>query len=378
MRFLHVCLSESWGGLEMAILKWNKILQEKGHSNFNVCTPNSPLAQALKEEGLPLVEWDSAHYFSPDFSFKLRKLVKEKKFHALILQNLRDLWIVSPALYNIKKTQLVGFCQMLVGVKKKDPLHKLVYKRLNHLLTLTDWQQTALLPYLPIKKEIFSTIPNFVDSKIFHPKLRSDDFRYQLGFKQEDFVIGIIGRIDEQKGQLELLKAFAKVSEQFKKVHLLIIGEPTLGEEKQEKYFNHLKEQVTKNKLDKKVHFMGFQKETQTLTANLDLFVLASHQETFGYVVIEAMACGVPVLGTQAGGVPEILDHGDCGFLCEPKNWEDMAKKLDFILNNPSERQEKADKGLIKARDFYDRNKVYDRFIELIQKSRPKVLKLVK
>lgn len=368
MRFLHICLSESWGGLEMAILKWNQILSEKGHKNTTICTPNSPLAQALKEECFPVIEWDSAHYFAPDFTWKLRKLVKQNKYHVVILQNLRDLWIVSPALLKLKKTKLVGFCQMLVDVNKKDPLHRLVYRRLDHLLTLTDWQQGALSPYLPVKKSTFKTIPNFVDTRIFHPHHRSENFRYNHGFSEDDFVIGIVGRIDEQKGQLELLKAFAKISKQFTKAQLLIVGEPTKGEPKQEKYFSHLKEQVTKNKLDQKVHFIGFQKETNVLTANLDLFVLASHQETFGYVVVEAMASGVPVLGTEAGGVPEILKQGECGFLCQPKDWEDMAKQLENILAHSDEREKKAKRGLDRARSFYDRENVYQRFIELLKK----------
>lgn len=367
-RFLHICLSESWGGLEMAVLRWNQILSQHGHYNMNICTPGSPLSRNLKLEALPLLEWDSAHYFSPDFTWKLRKLIQEKKFDAVVLQNLRDLWIVSPALYKENETLLIGFAQMLLSVKKTDFLHRLVYSRLDHLLTLTNWQQTALLPWLPVPPEKYKTIPNFVNTKVFHPDNRSDDFRYQLGFSKDDFVIGIIGRIDEQKGQLELLKAFAKISKNYRKARLVIVGEPTRGEERQEKYFNHLKEQTEKNDLSNQVHFFGFQKETQKITANFDLFVLASHQETFGFVVVEAMASGVPVLGTNAGGVPEILKQGELGFLCEPKRWEALSEKLVLILENKSLRDSKKEKALLWAREFYDRQKVYQRFINLIDR----------
>ena len=50
-RFLHIGLTESWGGLEMAVVKWNQVLSEQGHSNVNICTPQSPLAEELKEQG---------------------------------------------------------------------------------------------------------------------------------------------------------------------------------------------------------------------------------------------------------------------------------------------------------------------------------------
>jgi len=189
-----------------------------------------------------------------------------------------------------------------------------------------------------------------------------------MGFKKEDFVIGVIGRIDEQKGQLELLKAFSRISKKFGSTHLMIIGEATLGEPKQEAYFQHLKNQVTKNNLDKRVHFIGFQKDTRKYFANFDLFVLPSHEETFGFVVVEAMASGTPVLVTQAGGPPEIVQDGECGFLCQPKDWESIEEQLDFILSNTDIRTEKTQKALVRARDFYDRKAVYKNFMKILNK----------
>lgn len=363
---LHICLSESWGGLEMAVSKWNQILHENGHKNLTICTPQSPLAKDLTEKGFKTLQWDSANYFAPDFSLKLRKLLLTTHIDAVVLQNLRDLWIVSPALWGLKNINLLGFTQMLVGVKKKDLLHRLVYKPLTHALTLTDWQQQALAPYLPIAPHKYKTIPNFVDTNLFHPKWRSEDFRYQLGFQPEDFVIGVIGRIDRQKGQKELLEAFAKLKQKHSNVHLMIIGEPTLGEQQQEEYFRDLRDFVEKNNLDSRVHFKSFQKETHQLYANFDLFVLPSYQETFGFVVVEAMASGTPVLGTQAGGVPEILNQGRLGFLCKPKDSASIHKQLEHIINAPDERSDKAQLALERTRDFYDRTKVYQRFLQYL------------
>jgi glycosyltransferase involved in cell wall biosynthesis len=367
LNFLHICLTESWGGLEMAVSKWNEILKEHKHNNLNICTPGSPLSQDLQQKALPLLEWDSAHYFAPDFTWKLRKLVKQKKIDVVMLQNLRDLWIVSPALYALPDVKLVGFAQMLLSVKKTDFLHQWVYSRLDLLLTLTDWQQDALSPFLPVPALKYKTIPNFVDSQSFDPKHRSETGRRQLGFENTDFVIGVIGRIDEQKGQKELLEAFSLIAQKNKGTQLLIVGEPTRSEIQQATYFQNLKQQVSDLKLEKRVRFMGFQKETNKLFANLDLFVLPSYQETFGFVVVEAMASGTPVLATRAGGPPEILQDGQCGFLCEPKSANSIAEQLQVILDQPQERRERARRALKRARKFYDREAVYQRFIKLVR-----------
>ena len=59
-RILPICLSEAWGGLEMAVVKWNEVLDKNGHSNFNICTPETPLAKSLKKNSMHNLEWDSS------------------------------------------------------------------------------------------------------------------------------------------------------------------------------------------------------------------------------------------------------------------------------------------------------------------------------
>ncbi len=368
LNFLHICLSEGWGGLEMAVTRWNQVLKDNGHKNLNICTPDSPLSHDLKKNNFKTLEWESAHYFSPGFTYQLRKLVQQKKVDVVLLQNLRDLWIVSPALWKQDKIQLVGFTQMLVGVKKKDFLHQLIYCRLDHVCTLTDWQKKALMPYLPIKESKYKTIPNFVDVSRFKPSLRSLSVRSQMGYKEDDFLIGVMGRIDQQKGQKELLEAFSNLCRSRENLKLLIVGEPTRGESSQEKYFQKLKELVAQKKIEKQVSFISFQKEPQQLIANLDLFVMPSYRETFGFVLVEAMASGVPVLSTRAGGVPEILGQGELGFLALPKDSQDLKSQLEIILDQTQLRKEKAEKALRHIHEFYERQKVYERFMKIILK----------
>jgi len=70
-----------------------------------------------------------------------------------------------------------------------------------------------------------------------------------------------------------------------------------------------------------------------------DIFVMASQMESFGLVYAEALACGVPVIGTGVGGIPEIIDNEKTGLLVEPDNPVTLSKKIDFLLNNPKIRK---------------------------------------
>ena len=365
-RFLHICLSKSWGGLEMAVVKWNRILKNRGQDNFNICSPLSPLSESLREEQFHVLEWKNSPYFSPLFSFKLRRFLFQNPVDFILIQRLRDLWLVSPVLFGLKNTKLLGFTQMLLDVKKKDPLHQWIYGPLKYLFTLTDWQKKALMPYLPVPSEKYRTLPNFVDTQAFNPKYKNPDFKKKLGFKDDDFLIGIVGRIDRQKGQEELIKAFSPLAESYPKTHLIIVGEPSLGEKEQQIYYNKLVRRVKEQNLASRIHFLGFEKKPHFLLANLDLFVLPSHRETFGYVLIEAMASGTPVLATESGGVPEILENGELGELCLPKSTEDLREKIDQILKTPQRQKQKAEKALKKAQSFYDSQRVYERFLKII------------
>lgn len=365
-KFLHVCLSKSWGGLEMAVTRWNQVLTEMGNDNLNIVSPHSPLHKDLKEKGFHVLAWENQSYFSPQFTYKLRNLVKEQKVDAVLIQNLRELWLVSPALWGLSQVKLLGFTQMLVGVKKTDALHRLIYDRLDALFTLTQWQQQALSAYLPVPEHKFHTIPNFVDCTHFKPERRSPSLRKQWGVKESDFLIGVIGRIDEQKGQKELLLAFRDCIPKHPNLRLCIIGEPTHGEAAQENYFSELQKIVEHSELKERVFFLPFQKDTADATAQMDLFVMPSYRETFGFVLIEAMASGVPVVSTLAGGVPEILQEGKLGYLAKPKDVASLADQLLKALLNPAERAQKTKLALDHVRHFYDRKAVAKRLMDFL------------
>ncbi|MCB0377254.1 MAG: glycosyltransferase family 4 protein, partial [Bdellovibrionales bacterium] len=274
---------------------------------------------------------------------------------------------VSPAMLGFPDIQLIGFAQMLLGVKKKDFLHRWIYKRLNKLCVLTHWQKKALLPYLPVHEDLYCTVPNFVDCNKFNPNRRSEAFRYQLGIREDQFAIGAVGRLDRQKGQLELVKAFHKVSQKYVNCKLVLVGEATQGEEAQMAYAKDIHKLVEDLNLQTRVIFTGFRKDVYKIYANLDLFVLPSYRETFGFVVVEAMASGVPVLGTNAGGVTEILGSGNYGYLCEPQDVDSMADKLEHILSNQKDREFTAQAALTHVRNTYEKSKVYQSLMKHIQ-----------
>jgi len=348
----------------MAVLRWNSVLAENDHKNFNITNEECRLSENLNTNGFHSLGLKSRKYLSPNFSRNLRRFIKDNDINIITLHSLRDLWLVTPALIGLPKVRLYGFTHMLLNYKKKDWLHRLIYSRLTKLCVLTEYQKNELIKYLPVPAEKYTVIPNFIDLKKFNPEKRNHDFRSKYLRSEDGILLGCIGRIEDLKGQWELVQAFCNLAPRFPKVQLICVGEPS---DKDGEYINRCKSTIANHGLDGRVFWLGFQRNVEQIFPNLDLFILPSYEETFGFVVIEAMASGVPVLGTEAGGVPEILGHGDDCFLVEPKNTKALEEKLVEILNQPSQdHQSMGQRGLSKVQKTFEKDRVYHRWMDLI------------
>jgi D-inositol-3-phosphate glycosyltransferase len=153
-----------------------------------------------------------------------------------------------------------------------------------------------------------------------------------LKLPEDIIIIGLIGRFDPHKGQVLLLEAMKLAQD--KQFICCFLGEPT--KEAGSEYIDLMHKTIEDNQLAERVFIRPFRKDIATFFKAIDAFVMASKAETFGMVTIEAMACGVPVIASNAGGSPEILDFGKFGMLFEPLNSESLARKIDLFCAEPN------------------------------------------
>ena len=178
-------------------------------------------------------------------------------------------------------------------------------------------------------------IRNGVDTNRFKPK-RNTILRNRYGIKENDILILFVGYLDTFKGIFETINAFKAISYDNINVKLMIVG---TGPKE-----NDLKTKVEKMGLEKSVIFTGNipPADIHEYYQSADIFVLPSYTDAGGppLVFIEAMACGLPVIGTNVGGIPEGIENGVNGFIIHPKNVNELTKKLDIIINNENLRKE--------------------------------------
>jgi glycosyltransferase involved in cell wall biosynthesis len=147
--------------------------------------------------------------------------------------------------------------------------------------------------------------------------------RRELGVGEDQFLIGIVGQITPRKGQLELIRAFAKVATQLPEAVLAVVGAPLFNDDHE--YLQELKRAAEKLGVADRVIFTGARNDVQVVMQVLDLLALNSKVEPFGLVVVEAMACGTPVLATAVDGVPELISHGVNGWLVSAGDEKELA-----------------------------------------------------
>ncbi|HJH25276.1 MAG TPA: hypothetical protein C5S37_00560, partial [Methanophagales archaeon] len=156
-----------------------------------------------------------------------------------------------------------------------------------------------------------------------------DKFKIQKKFDERENLVGYIGRLSEEKGVLNFVKAIPKILKKEEEIRFLIGGDGQLREEI-EKYFDD-------ENLYDKVNLAGWipHDELPDYLNELKLFVLSSYTEGLPNIMLEAMACGTPVLATPVGAIPDIIKDGETGFVMENNLPECIAENVERVLNYP-------------------------------------------
>ena len=206
-----------------------------------------------------------------------------------------------------------------------------------------------------IEKDI-QVIPNFVDTHRFH-QMDKEHFKKMLAPNGER-ILAHVSNFRKVKRVEDVIKVFQKVHKHIPS-KLLMIGD---GPERQNA------EEICRSMPDVcgDVRYLGKQEQMDEILSITDLFILPSQYESFGLSALEAMACSVPVISTNAGGLPEINIQGETGFLSDVGDVADMAKNAIYILENDERLQQFKDRAIAHAGKF-DKDSIVPMYEQLYE-----------
>ncbi len=210
----------------------------------------------------------------------------------------------------------------------KNPLRLLYrwYARLSTIVAISQVIREQLIIDIRVPSDKITVIYNGIDTSQFQLK----PFRWQ---KTARFNVGCVARIESEKGIEFLIQAAKIVREYIPTIRLIIVGE---GSERRK-----LAWLADRLNLKEIMQWVGHQRRIERWYHYFDVYVLPSvKRESFGITLVEAMASGVPVVGSDLGGIPEIISHKQTGMLATPGNSQSIADQLIYLYNNRDQARE--------------------------------------
>ncbi|WP_419958346.1 N-acetyl-alpha-D-glucosaminyl L-malate synthase BshA [Psychrobacillus psychrotolerans] len=202
------------------------------------------------------------------------------------------------------------------------------------------------------------TIYNFIDEQEYTKK-DAGNLKELLGIKPHEKVVIHVSNFRKVKHVPDIVQSFKLIHEDVPS-KLLLVGD---GPEK-----HPIMESIKGTSIENDVLFLGKQENLSELYSIADLMLLLSEKESFGLVLLEAMACGVPCIGTNVGGIPEVITNGENGFIVELGDWKKVAEHGVEVLQNPSLHKQIVDRSLEVIRDRFSSKSIVEQYEEMYER----------
>ncbi len=199
------------------------------------------------------------------------------------------------------------------------------------------------------------TVYNFIDERVYK-RSNSSHLKDEYGILPEEKVVIHVSNFRPVKRVQDVVRTFEKITKGIP-AKLLLVGD---GPE-----MTVVCKLVKKLNIEDKVLFLGKQDSVEELYSISDLMLLLSEKESFGLVALEAMACGVPCIGTNVGGIPEVIDHGLSGYICELGDIEDMSEKAIDLLQNSMKHQQFSEASVSLVREKFQATTIVKQYEDL-------------
>jgi len=271
----------------------------------------------------------------------------------MMLKNRPRLFVVEHNDLQIRMNRMSKFVRILAA-----RLLGRIYRLADQVLAVSRDLAEDISSILGFNKEAIGVLPNGLDLEAIE-SLADEPAAFSVQKAASRPVLVAIGRLVPQKGFAVLLDAMAKVIRR-REAQLVVLGEGVLRKS--------LEKKAQELGISEYVLFPGFISNPYPVLKHADIFVLSSFYEGFGIVLLEAMACGTPVIATNCHwGPAELLKDGEAGMLVPPGDPELLADAVLKMLEDPEKAREYADKASMAIQD-YDIKNVADIFIEMVDR----------
>lgn len=328
MRILQISSARNFGGGEKHLLDLCRGLSGRGHEVFIALRPTNKWQEKFDflppENFLHVSIRNSFGIFSAQ---RIADFAREKNIEIIHAHVARDYIPASLACRIAKTTKLVLTRHVLFPMK---PFHKFALRNVSRVIAVSGAVESNLEQIFP--REKITGVLNGIEIETWSNANRENlrrDFRSGHNISSDSLLIGAVGELKLLKGQRDFVLAAKIIAEKFPEAHFVVVGKDNSVNQS---FRNELKRLVRVFNLENRFLWLDWVEETAPLLHALDIFVSASHSESFGLAILEAMASGTPIAATATEGAKEILRHSETGLLVPVQQPVALAEAIGKLL----------------------------------------------
>lgn len=357
MRILQISSAKNFGGGEKHLVDLTKGLRKRGHEIFLAVPNESPILEKLgdfpPENVLPVKIKNSADVLA---AAKIAKFIGQNEIEIVHAHIAKDYLPASVAVRFAKRAKLILTRHVLFSMKRTQ---KFALSNISKVIAVSSGVAASLEKIFP--KEKIVKIPNGIETEKWTNADKEKlfrEFRFLHDIPFDVPLVGTIGELKRLKGQQDFIFAANEIAKKFPEACFLSVG----ADNSFKKDFRRdLKRLVRVFNLEEKFLFLDWVEDTAPLLSAMDIFVSASHSESFGLAILEAMASGKAIVATETEGAKELIEDEKSGKLAQIKEPLRLAEKIEEFLRDEKMREAFGANARKKARENFSLEKMIER-----------------
>jgi glycosyltransferase involved in cell wall biosynthesis len=325
LSLFHIDAGKEWRGGQRQALFLVRELQSEGYPVRLVVQPESPLHQKAAAAGLAVSPLRMKGEFDP---FAVLRLGREMKKHHCQLAHFHDAHAVTIGAAAAQRANVrLRFIsrRVVFPLKRNSLVFRKYTKDVDAIIAISKGVKRIMVDS-GIPSSLIHVIPSGIDFSPFEEVASRDFLRREFSFAPDDYLVGIVAALEDSKGHADLIQASGILRAEAPKIKIIVVGTGPLRME--------LDRQAHQLGVADMVFFLGFREDVPRILRSLDLFVLCSRREGLGTALLDAMACRLPVVATEAGGIPDVVIPRETGLLVPPRDPAALAQAILMLYRD--------------------------------------------